>query len=74
MAKRWSDLSPGTRKTIIVVGVAEAALKAAAAIDIKRRPADQIRGPKWAWLTGLVINSAGVIPLSYFVFGRRRAP
>jgi hypothetical protein len=74
VAKRWSDLSPGTRKTIIVVGVAEAALKAAAAIDIKRRPADQIRGPKWAWLTGLVINSAGVIPLSYFVFGRRRAP
>jgi hypothetical protein len=74
MAKRWSDLSPGTRKTIIVVGVAEAALKAAAAIDIKRRPADQIRGPKWAWLTGLVINSAGVIPLSYFVFGRRHTP
>jgi hypothetical protein len=74
MAKRWSDLSPGTRRMIVVVGVAEAALKAAAAIDIKRRPADQIRGPKWAWLTGLIINSAGVIPLSYFVFGRRRTP
>jgi hypothetical protein len=74
MAKRWSDLSPGTRKTIVVVGVAEAALKAAAAIDIKRRPADQIRGPKWAWFAGLVINSAGVIPLSYFAFGRRRTP
>jgi len=74
MAKRWSDLSPGTRKAIIVVGVVEAALKAAAAIDIKRRPADQIRGPKWAWAAGLVINSAGVIPLSYFAFGRRPAP
>jgi len=74
MAKRWSDLSPGTRKTIIVLGVAEAALKAAAAIDMKRRPADQIRGPKWAWAAGLVINSAGVVPLSYFVFGRRPAP
>jgi hypothetical protein len=72
MAKRWSDLSPGTRKLIIVVGVAEAALKAAAAIDIKRRPADQIRGPKWAWGAGLIVNSAGLIPLSYFVFGRRR--
>ena len=74
MAKRWSDLSPGARKTIIVLGIAEAALKAAAAIDMKRRPADQIRGPKWAWAAGLVINSAGVIPLSYFVFGRRPAP
>ena len=71
MAKRWSDLSPGARKAIIVVGIAEAALKAAAAIDIKRRPADQIRGPKWAWAAGLVINSAGIIPNSYFVFGRR---
>jgi hypothetical protein len=71
MAKRWSDLSPGARKAIIVVGIAEAVLKTAAAIDIKRRPADQIRGPKWAWAAGLVINSAGIIPLSYFAFGRR---
>jgi len=74
MAKRWSDLSPGTRKAIIVAGVVEAALKAAAAVDIKRRPAAQIRGPKWAWAAGLVINSAGVVPLSYFAFGRRPAP
>ena len=73
MAKRWSDLSPGARKAIIVVGIAEAALKAATAIDMKRRPADQIRGPKWAWAAGLVINSAGIIPISYFVFGRRPA-
>ena len=73
MAKRWSDLSPGARRAIIVVGIAEAVLKTAAAIDIKRRPADQIRGPKWAWAAGLVINSAGVIPISYFVFGRRPA-
>jgi len=74
MAKRWGDLSPGTRKVIIVVGIAEAALKVAVAIDLKRRPADQIRGPKWAWAASLVINSAGVIPLSYFAFGRRPAP
>jgi len=73
MAKRWSDLSPGARKAIIVVGIAEAALKAAAAIDMKRRPAGQIQGPKWAWAAGLVINSAGIIPISYFVFGRRPA-
>jgi NADH:ubiquinone oxidoreductase subunit B-like Fe-S oxidoreductase len=72
MAKRWSDLSPRTRKVIIVAGTAEAALKAAAAIDLKRRPADQVRGPKWAWFAGLLINSAGLIPLSYFVYGRRR--
>ena len=73
MAKRWSDLSPGARRAIIVVGITEAVLKTAAAIDIKRRPADQIRGPKWAWAAGLVVNSAGIIPISYFVFGRRPA-
>ena len=72
MAKRWSDLSPRTRKLIIVTGVAEAGLKAAATIDIRRRPADQIRGPKWAWLVGLLVNTAGLVPLSYFFFGRRR--
>jgi NADH:ubiquinone oxidoreductase subunit B-like Fe-S oxidoreductase len=72
MAKRWSDFSPRTRKLIIVAGVAEAGLKAAAAIDLKRRAADEVRGPKWAWFTGLIVNSAGLIPLSYFVFGRRK--
>jgi hypothetical protein len=72
MARWWSELSPLSRKLIIAAGVAEAGLKAAAFIDIRRRPADQIRGPKWAWTAALVANSAGVIPASYFVFGRRR--
>jgi hypothetical protein len=72
MAKRWSDLSPRSRRLIILVGAAEVCLKAAAVIDIRRRPASEIRGPKWAWLAGLVVNSAGLIPLSYFLLGRRR--
>ena len=41
----WSDLSERTRRLIIVSAVAEGILKAAALIDIKRRPANQIRGP-----------------------------
>jgi hypothetical protein len=72
MAKRWSDFSPRARKLIIAAGVAEVGLKAAAAIDLKRRPADQVRGPKLAWFAALFVNSAGLIPLSYFLFGRRR--
>ncbi len=72
MAERWSDLSPRIRKLIFVGGVAEAGLKAVAAIDLEHRAADQVRGPKWAWFAGLLINSAGLIPLSYFVFGRRK--
>jgi hypothetical protein len=72
---RWSDLSEGTRRLIIVTAVAESILKGAALIDIKRRPASQIRGPKWLWVPVItVVNSAGVVPISYFLFGRRPPP
>jgi hypothetical protein len=71
--RRWGDLSPRTRKVIIVGAVAEGILKVAALVDIARRPADQIRGPKWAWVpTVLLVNSFGGAPLAYFVVGRRR--
>ena len=70
--RRWSDLSPGTRRLIIATAVAESIIKGAALIDIKRRPADQIRGPKWLWVPVIaLVNSAGVVPISYFLFGRR---
>jgi hypothetical protein len=71
--RRWGDLSPRTRKVIVVGAVAEGILKVAALVDIARRPADQIRGPKWAWVpTVLLVNSFGGAPLAYFVVGRRR--
>jgi hypothetical protein len=71
--RKWSDLGGRTRTLIITVAVADGILKAAALIDIKRRPASQIRGPKWVWAPVVaVVNSAGVVPISYFVFGRRQ--
>ena len=73
MARRWSDLSDRSRRLIIAAAVAEATLKTAVLIDLKRRPASQIRGSKRAWIVAAVlVNSAGIGPLSYFVFGRRR--
>jgi hypothetical protein len=73
--RKWSDLSDRSRKLIITVAVAEGILKVAALIDIKHRPASQIRGPKWLWAPVVaVVNSAGVVPISYFVFGRRQPP
>ena len=72
--RKWGDLSGRTRTLIITVAVADGILKAAALIDIKRRPASQIRGPKWVWVPVVtVVNSAGVVPISYFVFGRRQS-
>jgi hypothetical protein len=71
--KKWSDLSDRSRKLIIAAAVAEGSLKIAALIDIKRRPASQIRGSKWIWAAVvLLVNSLGGAPISYFVFGRRR--
>jgi len=71
----WNDLDEGTRRLIIVVAVVESILKGAALVDLKRRPANQVRGPKWLWAPVIaVVNSAGVVPISYFVFGRRRPP
>ena len=73
--KQWSDLSERNRKLLIAAGVVEGCLKIAALIDIKRRPASQIRGPKWLWAAVVsVVSSAGLIPVSYFVFGRKRPP
>ena len=74
MARRWSDLSDRSRRLIIAAAIAEAILKTAVLIDLKRRPASQIRGSKRMWLVAAVlVNSAGIGPLSYFVFGRRHA-
>jgi hypothetical protein len=71
--KQWSQLSDRNRRLLIAAAVAEAILKVAALIDIKRRSASQIRGPKWVWAAVVaVVSSAGVVPVSYFVFGRRQ--
>ena len=73
--QRWSDLSERNRKLIITAGIVDVSLRIAALIDIKRRPASQIRGRKGLWAAVVaVVNSAGVLPVSYFLFGRRRQP
>jgi hypothetical protein len=71
--RQWSDLSERTRRLLTITAVAEGILKLAALIDLKRRPASQVRGPKWLWVTVLaIVSSAGVVPISYFIFGRRQ--
>ena len=72
MAKRWSDLSTRQRRLIIVAGVVETALKVAMLLDLRGRDAAEVRGSKRLWAATALINSAGIAPLSYFAFGRRR--
>lgn len=57
----------------VTIGVIAAmlGLLAVALVDIKRRPADQIRGPKQLWTVLSLINWV-IGPVAYFIFGRRR--
>jgi hypothetical protein len=68
--KRWSDLSPRQQRAIIAAGVVQNALLVAALIDLRRRPAEQVKGSKRLWVAVSFVNFIG--PIAYFVFGRKR--
>ncbi len=68
--KKFSELSPVARGFVIATGAVQLGLAGAAAIDLVRRPAAEVRGPKLAGGAALFVNVVG--PLSYFAFGRRR--
>jgi hypothetical protein len=63
--------SPKQRVGIAALAAIELGAKVAAARDIQRRPAEQVRGSKLLWRVALLINTLG--PLSYFLWGRREA-
>ena len=68
--KRWSDLSTEQRIGVVALGTVQVSLQIAALVDIRRRPAKQIKGRKATWVAISFINTFG--PLAYFKFGRRR--
>ncbi|WP_153506551.1 hypothetical protein [Cumulibacter manganitolerans] len=71
--KHWRDLPPAVRASLIVVGVADASLRAWALVDLKRRPAGKVRGSKRIWAIALsTVNSAGILPATYLGWARKR--
>jgi hypothetical protein len=68
--KRWSELSRGQRRGIVLSGTVQVALLIAALADIWMRPEEEIRGDKRLWTAVSFVNFIG--PISYFMFGRRR--
>jgi hypothetical protein len=71
--KRWSELSPRTRRLIIVAGACEGILKVAALVDLSRRSPSEVRGSRARWALAVTLsNSVGIVPVAYFVYGRRR--
>jgi hypothetical protein len=71
MKRWWSDLSGRQRGIIIALGAVEGLLKIGMLVDLRRRPAGAVRGPKWAWASTALVNSAGLIQVAYFLLGRR---
>lgn len=67
--KKWSELPVPARAAIVAAGVVQLGLLVAAQVDITRRPAAAIRGPKLRWRLISMINFVG--PLLYFTRGRR---
>jgi hypothetical protein len=69
---RWHDLTGRQRAMVITRGTVQIGLLAAALKDLRRRPADAVRGPKVVWVVVSGVNYLGLGPLAYFAFGRRR--
>lgn len=68
--RRWADMQLAQRRMLVVSVTVQFVLLAAALIDIRRRPREQIRGPKGIWAGLAFVNFIG--PAAYFVFGRKR--
>ncbi|HMR50124.1 MAG TPA: hypothetical protein PKE40_12765 [Arachnia sp.] len=70
--KRIQDLSPAARFALGTLGIIDMGLRVYALVDIAKRPADQVEGPKEVWVPALVVvNSAGLLPLAYLKWGRK---
>jgi len=68
--KKRGERSRRSRTLVVAAGVVEVVLLVATLIDIKHRPADQIKGSKRMWTALAFINIVG--PISYFAVGRRQ--
>jgi hypothetical protein len=74
VSRKWNDLSPRTRRLIVLAGTIEGVLKVAALIDLARRSPSEVRGSRAKWAAAVtLINSLGAVPIAYFVHGRRKA-
>ncbi|WP_106814273.1 PLDc N-terminal domain-containing protein [Microbacterium timonense] len=68
MAK--TELSPTAKTGLGLLGIVQAVFAFLAFWDLAHRDADEVRGPKVAWVPAILVNWIG--PASYFLFGIRR--
>ena len=68
----WREMSPANRARIMLTAALQLTLLIVALLDIKKRPADEVRGSKGMWRALVFINFVG--PIAYFTLGRKRDP
>lgn len=68
--RTWHPLASWRKAVLALVAAAQLGLAGAAWTDLARRPASQVRGPKWRLALIVAVNFTG--PLAYFRRGRRR--
>ena len=66
--KKWSELSGPQQAVTVAVSTVEVALTVIALVDLVKRPAEQVRGPKGLWTLGVLIQPVG--PIAYLAWGR----
>lgn len=66
----WREMDPKVRLRIVLASIIQVSLLIAALVDIRRRPAADIRGSKVMWTAIAFVNFVG--PIAYFLLGRRR--
>ena len=69
--KRWQDLTVVEKIGVGLMGAVQLMLLLAALWDIRRQPADEIKGGKGWWIAAVFVNFVG--PISYFLFGKRKS-
>lgn len=71
-SKKYENLPKPVRVLLAIGGAADVALRAYALLDVSRRDAGEVNGPKEVWVPALtLVNSLGILPLAYLKWGRR---
>jgi Phospholipase_D-nuclease N-terminal len=67
--KRWAAMSPAQRAANLLLAAVDLAMLILALLDIRRRPAGEIKGSKRMWAAVALIQPFGSV--IYFIFGRK---
>lgn len=70
MTTHKTDVSPGAKFGLGILGLVQVVFAFLAFWDLAHRDADEVRGPKPVWIPAILVNWIG--PASYFLFGIRR--